>query len=322
MNWKKWIATAMLPVVIIWLSGFNQGSISYAQEQKTTEAEILELALEKLTSAESMRSSLVMDMDIEVFRLRTGIEASMDMVSFRSPMKIKSEMNLDMGLLGKTELEAYATEKDGNYQLFVKGADGWKAGEAAISEVQKYDGRELVKVYLEQVEELEVTGTKMLDGKKVYQFSGVVKNDGLKKVLLDTGCLQILATLFQDSILKSLGGFLAREEEVAKLLQLAEDMELTLFIDAQTGYPLQCTMDITEMMSDAYDLMTPKVTKGSGKSEKDIWSQIEVTKTQIVIKCSQFNTAEDFTIPKAARSAQSTQFARSAQGLLGVIGKN
>ena len=89
MNWKKWIATAMLPVVIIWLSGFGQGSISYAQEQKA-EAEILELALKKLTSAESMRSNLVMDMDIEVFRLRTGIEASMDMVSFRSPMKIKS----------------------------------------------------------------------------------------------------------------------------------------------------------------------------------------------------------------------------------------
>ena len=96
MNWKKWIATAMLPVVIIWLSGFGQGSISYAQEQKA-EAEILELALKKLTSAESMRSNLVMDMDIEVFRLRTGIEASMDMVSFRSPMKIKSEINLDMG---------------------------------------------------------------------------------------------------------------------------------------------------------------------------------------------------------------------------------
>ena len=101
MNWKKWIATAMLPVVIIWLSGFGQGCINYAQEQRTEE-EILAFALEKLESAESMRSGLVMDMDIEVFRLRTGIEASMDMVSFRSPMKIKSDINLNMGLLGKT----------------------------------------------------------------------------------------------------------------------------------------------------------------------------------------------------------------------------
>ena len=305
MNWKKWIATAMLPVVIIWLSGFRQGGISYAQEQKT-EAEILELALKKLTSAESMRSSLVMDMDIKVFRLRTGIEASMDMVSFRSPMKIKSEINLDMGLLGDTELEAYATEQDHKYQLYVKGAGGWKAGETDLSEVLKYDGMELVKVYLEQIEELELTGTKMLDGKKAYQISGVVKSDGLKKVLIDTGSLQILSTLFQNSILKSLGGFLSREEEVAKMIQLAEGMELTLWIDAQTGYPLQCTMDITKMMQDAYDLLTPKVTKGSGKSEMDVWSQIEVTKTQIVIKCSQFNTAEDFTIPRAARRTQRT----------------
>ena len=90
------------------------------------------------------------------------------------------------------------------------------------------------------------------------------------------------------------------------MIQLAEGMELTLWIDAQTGYPLQCTMDITEMMRDAYDLLTPKVTKGSGKSEKDIWSQIEVTKTEMVIKCTQFNAAEDFTIPRAARRAQST----------------
>lgn len=300
MNWKKWIATAMLPVVIIWLSGFSQGSISYAQEPKA-EAKILEFALEKLTSAESMRSSLVMDMDIEVFRLKTGIEASMDMVSFRSPMKIKSEVNLDMGLLGKTQLEAYATEQDGNYQLYVKGAGKWKAGEATLSEVLKFDGMELVKVYLEQIEDLELTGTKMLNGKKAYQFSGVVKSDGLKKVLIDTGSLQILSTLFQNSILKSLGGFLAQEEEVAKMIQLAEGMELTLWIDAQTGYPLQCTMDITEMMQDAYDLLTPNVTKGSGKSEKDIWSQIKVTKTEIVIKCSQFNAAEDFKIPWAAQ---------------------
>ena len=305
MNWKKWIATVMLPVVIIWLSGFSQGSIICAQEQKAEE-EILELALEKLTSAESMRSSLVMDMDIEVFRLRTGIEASMDMVSFRSPMKIKSEINLNMGLLGKTKMDAYATEQDGTYQLFVKGAGGWNAGEAALSEVLKFDGMELVKVYLEQIEELELIGTKVLNGKKAYQFSGVVKSDGLKKVLIDTGSIRILSTLFQNSILKSLGGFLAREEEVAKMIQLAEGMELTLWIDAQTGYPLQCTMDITEMMRDAYDLLTPKVTKGSGKSEKDIWSQIEVTKTEMVIKCTQFNAAEDFTIPRAARRAQST----------------
>lgn len=305
MNWKKWIATAMLPVVIIWFSGFCQGGISYAQEQKT-EAEILELALKKLTSAESMRSSLVMDMDIKVFRLRTGIEASMDMVSFRSPMKIKSEINLDMGLLGDTELEAYATEQDHKYQLYVKGAGGWKAGETDLSEVLKYDGMELVKVYLEQIEDLELKGTKMLDGKKAYQISGVVKSDGLKKILIDTGSLQILSTMFQNSILKSLGGFLSQEEEVAKMIQLAEGMELTLWIDAQTGYPLQCTMDITKMMQDAYDLLTPKVTKGSGKSEMDIWSQIEVTKTQIVIKCSQFNAAEDFTIPRAARRTQRT----------------
>lgn len=310
MKWKKWIATAMLPVVIIWLSGFSQGSISYAQEQKT-EAKILELALEKLTSAESMRSSLVMDMDIKVFRLKTGIEASMDMVSFRSPMKIKSEIDLDMGLLGKTQMEAYATEQDGNYQLFVKGAGGWKAGEASLSEVLKFDGMELVKVYLEQIEELELTGTKMLNGKKAYQISGVVKSEGLKKVLIDTGSLKILSALFQNGILKSLGGFLAREEEVAKMIQLAEGMELTLWIDARTGYPMQCTMDITEMMRDAYDLLTPNVTKGSGKSEKDIWSQIEVTKTEIVIKCSQFNAAEDFTIPKAARRAQSIQNVKS-----------
>ncbi len=302
MNWKKWIATAMLPVVIIWLSGFGQGGTSYARVQYTEE-EMLELALRKLESAESMRSSLVMDMDIKVFRLRTGIEASMDMVSFRSPMKIKSEIKLDMGLLGDTELQAYAREKDGKYQLFIKGTDGWKAGKAALSEVQKYDGMELVKVYLEQVEELEVTGIEMLDGKKAYKFTGVIKNDGLEKVLLDTGSLQILSTLFGDSILKSLGTFLQDEEEVAKLLKLAEDMELTLWIDAQTGYPLQCTMDITEMMSDAYKLMTPKVASGSKKSERDIWSHIGITKTEIVIKCSQFNTAKDFTIPGAATRA-------------------
>ncbi len=296
---KKWIAVVLLPVLIIWLSGFGQGSTSVAQVQRTEE-EIRNLAVKRLENVESMRSSLAIDMDVTVFRLKTGIEASMDMVSFRSPMKIKSEYHLDMGLLGSTSMETYARESEGKYQLFLKRADGWVAREVAASQVDQYDGRHLAKVYLEQIQDLKLSGTQMLDGREIYQLTGAVKNEGLKKVLIETGSLQVLSALFQDSILRSMGNFLEQEEEVEKLLELAEDMKLTLWIDAKTGYPLQCTMDITEMMKDAFALMAPKVIKGSSKAEKDILSQIEVTKTQIVIRCSQYNTVKDFTIPKAA----------------------
>lgn len=299
MNWRKWIAIVMMPVMLVCLAGFGWGRQNKETVQRTEE-EVLKIALQQLEEAESMHSRLVMDMDVKVFRLKTGVEASMDMVSFRDPVKVKSEINLDMGLLGSTGLEVYAGEQNDAYQLFVKNGDGWKAKEVEASQIGKYDGLQLMQVYLEQIVDMEAEGTEVLDGRKAYKYTGIVQSEGLKKMLVDTGSLQVLSALFQDSILKSLGAFLQKEEEIGMLLATAQDLELTLWVDAQTGYPLQCKMDITDMMKDAYELMFTKVASGSGKMEQNIWSQLEVTKTEIVICCSDFNAAEDFAIPKAA----------------------
>lgn len=298
MKWKKWIAAVMVPMLFLYLIGnWNGQSKAQAKTQTTAEEKVLENALKMLGNAESVHTSLAMDMEVKVFWLKTGFEASMDTVSFRSPLKLKSQAGLDLGFLGDVNRETYVIEQDGGYQLLRKAKDGWNTQEITESQLYKYDGRQTMQVFLEQIEELKAAGTGKVDGKKARKYTGVVDGAGLEKILIDTGSLETLSILFQDSMLSSLGTFLEREEEIGELLKTAGELEMWLWIDAKTGYPLQCSMDVTEMMGDAYKQICSEVASGGKEAEKDLLSRIEITETKIVMKCSDFNEAEEFVVP-------------------------
>lgn len=298
MKWKKWIAAGMVPMLFIYLIGnWNGQSRVQARAQSTAEEKVLENALGMLDKAESMRTSLSMDMEVKVFWLKTGFEASMDMVSVDSPVKLRSQASLDLGFLGDVELENYVIEQNGGYQLLHKDKDEWKPQEITQAQLYQYDGRQTVQVFLEQIGEIRAAGMGKVDGKKAYKYTGVVQGDGLQKILIDTGSLETLSALFQDSVLNSLGTFLEQEQEIGELLKTAGDLDVSLWIDARTGYPLQCSMDVTEMMGDAYEQICSEVASGGKKTEKDLLSRIEIAETEIVIKCSDFNEAEEFVVP-------------------------
>ncbi len=295
MNWKKRFAIILAPILLVCLAEGNR-SVQAQATVRTTEEKMLQIALERLATIESMHSDLTMDMEVKVLGLKTGMAANMDMTSFRSPVRVKADIGLDLGILGSTELEVYAREQGENYQLFLKDGKGWRSGTVEASQLCRFDGRQLMQVYLKQIENLKIADAGTLGGKKVCHFTGVVRNDGFKEMLVDTGSLRLLAALFGDTMLSSLGKLLAQEDEVSILLDRVKDIKVDLWIDIQTGDAVRCSMDITDMLRDAYDMLF-----GDGsKTGNSIWSGIEVTKTELVLNCSEINEAEEITIPKAA----------------------
>lgn len=323
MSRKKWILAGAAVIIAVCLAVFTgkgqeeaeayqaegvklfseNGNVS-DREEGTLAEKAVSAALEKLNQAKSMQSGFVMDMGIEVFHLKMDAVASMDMTAFRSPMKVKSDIDLELGILGDTQLQIYALEQDDKYLIYLKDEKGWSRQETDAAGLVCYDGQKLMAAYLEQLEELEEAGTERLSGGMAYKYTGVVKNDGLQKVLLDTGSLKLLPILLkQHKLLKPLGTLLEQQQEqLPDMLKKAEDMQVTLWIDADTGYPVQCSMDVTRMLSEALELIANNAS-ASSKSNTEILSQLNITRTEITIQCSEFNAAEDFEIPREALTA-------------------
>lgn len=256
-------------------------------------------SLMKLEQAQSVQSDLVMDMDVKVFGFPMEFSAAMDMTAFRDPLKIKSDMEMDLGLLGDTQMQVYAGEQNGKYRLYVKESDGWKISEVEAKDLGRYDGLSMMKTYIEQTSELTAAGTDELPGGEAMKYTGVVHGEGLEKVLFESGSMKLFAGLLKQNMLKPLGNKLEQEEEkLPGLLKNAEDMKVTLWIDKKTGYPVQCSVDITDMLSEALTLIQEEA--ADGKEGTDLTSQIRLTGTTITVRCSDFNEAEDFVIPKEA----------------------
>lgn len=276
------------------LSAFGGSWQKNAEKAEYTPEQMLENGIVKLRQAESMHANLEMELEIKVFGFPMSAEASMDMVSFRSPMKLKTNVHLDMGLLGETEVENYACGKDDSYLLYTRDKKNWSVEETTAEELYKYDGQSMMQKYLEQIEELKEQGQEKLQGRSTYKYTGVIRKEGLQKILLDTGLVEHLATVMQGSVLKPVGTVLGQQEKIQALMKKAEDLQVNLWIDEQTGFPLQCSMDVTEMLSDAFGKL---VQSSSGGSNKNIWSGLKLAGAQIVIQCGEYDNAQEFSMP-------------------------
>lgn len=272
-------------------------NVQCAQSKKiqTREAEnIIKNTIQRLEKAESMHVKATMNMEVDALGMNLDTQAVIDMISFQSPYKIKSESSLDMGFLGEKEWTVYAAQQKGEYQLYEKNGKKWSVNEAQAKELLKYDGRNLLKIYLSQIEELQELGEETLDGIKTVKYTGAFSGDGQKKLLLDAGSIELVSKLFQNSLIKPFGSLVEQKKKVSAMMESAEDLEVVLWIDKYTGYPVQCKMELTEMLSAAYKELAESM---SSETARKIARKIEIKKTEIIIECDDFNDAEEIELP-------------------------
>ena len=309
MSWKKWICKVPAGVIVLCVTlvcvtgqpdvqavtgktvaaGKSSAGTTATAKRKVTAQDVMDFSVKKLEQVNSMQAGMVMDLGIEVIGIELGAQASIDMLSSQSPLQLQTVVGVDMGFLGANQAVTYGCETEGEYYLYRKNKDRWVKNQVKEAELARYNGKELILTWMEHIEEPKVVGVEQMDGQKAYRFTGVIGKEGLQAVLVDAGCLELLAEGFEGKLLSTVGSLLLQEDKIDALMQKAEDMPVEIWIDAQTGYPLQCTMDVGEMLNDSFGRLTGRITeKGSKSSRMDIWSGVEITKANIVINCGEF----------------------------------
>ena len=90
----------------------------------------LAAAMENMNKASSMDMTMVMEMDMEIGGETLESSTTMETTVFTEPMRMKINMNVDLGGLGTVDMETYAEEgEDGEITMYYSGtiwAAAWR----------------------------------------------------------------------------------------------------------------------------------------------------------------------------------------------------
>lgn len=282
---------------------------STIREEKVQEAarKVLMQAVQKLEEADSMETTLEITVQARIFKLDAQAQIDAEFVTFQDPLRLKTQIETDLGWLGSSSAQLIAVDTEEGYRLFTarekkkglfdfagkiagneKKETEWIKRSLPAGELAAYSGRDLMKTYLGQLTDVVYEGEKKRDGRSVYQYTAIVSHKGLKKILLDTGSLEVLLETGTANLWKPLRNvFMKNKDQIPEMMNRAEDMKVIVWVDKETGYPAGGSMDITHMLDGALrELTGQENAAGTG-----------VQTAEICITCDRFNQAQKFAVP-------------------------
>lgn len=247
------------------------------------ESDPLAAAMKNMSEASSMDMTMVMAMDLEAggetMESVTAIETSV----FTDPMRMKINMNLELGGYGVVDMESYAEESgDGEITMYYHDTETqtWMTQTVAQEDMTEYDLGGSLETYLDSTTGFTQEGKETVDGVSAWKYTGVISGEKMQEVMQSSGALSSLT-----------GMGLEDEEELAALLSGLEDIPVSLWISEKENYPVRYEMDMTDIMS---GLMQSYASEGIGEP-------VSVSKMTLTMTCSNFNSATEFAIPDEAR---------------------
>ena len=254
-------------------------------ENKDNSSGDIGTAMEKLNAVSSLDATMVMEMNMSVMEQVMETKTTMNMSCFNDPMKLKADMTMDMGDLGSVDMSMYASMDGDTYNMYLYDGTNWTTQAVDVSYLQQYDAKESMNLYLESGDDYTLAGTEEINGSTTNKFTGVIRGEALEEVLAASGATSNLEASVGDLDLASLYSDLG-------------DLEITVWVDQESGYPVRYAMDMTQMMQDMMD----KILAASAEGE-DTSGMLTVDKVNMVMDCFNFNSAADFEIPAEALGA-------------------
>lgn len=254
-------------------------------ENKDNSSGDIGTAMEKLNAVSSLDATMVMEMNMSVMEQVMETKTTMNMSCFNDPMKLKADMTMDIGDLGSVDMSIYAAMDGDTYNMYLYDGTNWTTQAVDVSYLQQYDAKESMNLYLESGDDYTLAGTEEINGSTTNKFTGVIRGEALEEVLAASGATSNLEASVGDLDLASLYSDLG-------------DLEITVWVDQESGYPVRYAMDMTQMMQGMMD----KILAASAEGE-DTSGMLTVDKVNMVMDCFNFNSAADFEIPAEALGA-------------------
>lgn len=242
-------------------------------------------AMEKLNAVSSLDATMVMEMNMGVMGQTMETKTTMNMSCFNDPMKLKADMSMDMGDLGSFDMSMYAAMDGDTYNMYLFDGTSWTTQAVDMSYLQQYDAKESMNLYLESGDDYTLEGTEEINGSTANKFTGVIRGEALEEVLAASGATSNLEA--------SVG-----ELDLAGLYSDLGDLEITVWVDQESGYPVRYAMDMTQMLQGMMDKILAASAEGTDTS-----GMLTVDKVNMVMDCFNFNSAADFEIPAEALGA-------------------
>lgn len=260
------------------------------ETEAQSDADPIDAAMKNMESVTSMEAQMLMDMDMSVSAngQEQTLETStvMDMVCFSDPLKLKVEMTMDMGVQqGSLDMKIYAEPaEDGTYVVYMYDGQNWSSDEMAAADLGDYDARSSMVNYIGDGSLYTQEGTEEINGANAYKYSYVLTEEEMKEAILSSGALDSVSSLGLDA------------SQIDGMLDGLGEVVTYVWIDEASLYPVKYEMDMTEVM----DNLMVNMVETLGDQAEGI--SIHFPKMKVVMTCSNFNNATDFTIPDEAKN--------------------
>lgn len=253
------------------------------------EVDPMEEFMKKVESVTSMEAQIVMDMDMIMSAdgQEQAMESTttMDMVCFSDPLRIKMDMTMDMGDQGSVNMQVYAEPSEsGTFNVYMFDGQNWSTQETAEAALADYDARSNLMGYIGDGSLYKQEGTEQVNGANAYKYSYVLTEEEMKQQMLDSGALDSVSSLGLDV------------SQIDGMLENLGEVTAYVWIDETSYYPVKYEMDMTTVMN---ALMTNMIAALGDQAQG---LSMTIPQMKIVMTCSNFNSATDFTIPDEAKN--------------------
>ncbi|MCM1254205.1 MAG: hypothetical protein NC321_15400 [Clostridium sp.] len=277
----------------------KEEAVKEAEEEKKEEAEEtkaeevenpIEESLKKMAEVDSMRMMMVMNMDLlkEADGETEAVEGViiMDMACITDPLKIQMVMTADMGEEGSQTMNVYGDlDENGNCMMYMSDGIDWIAMPVAEIDMAEYNAQSSMEAQIGDTSDYVLEGMEKINGADAYKYSCTMSGDEMKEAIASAGAMNSLAAYG-----------IAAEDAYAMMDDVGE-MVTYVWVDAETLYPVQYEMDMTEIM----DAVMSGLFESLGEQAQGM--SVRVNRMDMTMTCSDFNAVSDITIPAEALAA-------------------
>lgn len=263
---------------------------------KQTPAEKLAAAAEKTNQAQSFNSKSNMDFGVGVsangMNMNLDMKMNFDCTSFKDPQKTKADGTLDMGIYGKQTMQIYSEKQDDQMKVYCNTGSGWET--VSADTMNEVDPSKDLDLYAEIAGDFKEAGTEKVNDQDALKITGTISGENLKKIFDSNVLLQELKSAVGDD-----------QEKLEQLYNNLGSISVNFWIDSKNGYLVKTQMDITDVLKNLLSEATAQSEAPSGVS-------FDVSTANIEISFSNFDQAEDFTIPDEVRTSANVNSSTSS----------
>lgn len=262
-------------------------SVACGGKKELSLADRMSEAQKKMAELKSMEGTMEMDLamvaESDGEKQDFAVKTTGDIVMFQNPIKMKSHMKMDMGLLGSQEIDMYMEEKDGKATQYMQMAGEWIKQEVPKELLDQSNSIKSAELLLKSMTNVKEVGKEKVNGKNATKIEGEISGDAIKDVIEASGALDSMGAMGD-----------VDEAMMNKILEKVGVLKVVYYLTDDNEI-VKIEEDLVNFMNQLFESMF---------SDGDASMKMTVSKALLNMTFDKFNAATEFEIPEEALKAE------------------